>query len=281
MPEITDAQWNLFTDGQASDAEDVSDNIYNPSGAASSLEHINGHLEKVNLPAATDSTFWEIPTEVVQKNTFTGGSMVASTGNLDFFREPHFADSFRENVYGPDLAVDGDAIQYLREWSDGSESMVDTTVEFAQDEDFIPIPGASISFYLPYDCTLVMLTWNIQFEDDGDNGNTMEPTLVVGEQGSRTTKTRTWLRLYLDNAWVEGQERITFPHMTKPRASGSDYYLPSSTFYGPRYWNGHHAAYTGDGTGLNKGWHSASIRIYSNSNQARVRVRGIRHVYFR
>ena len=145
MPEITDAQWNLFTDGQTSNAEDVSDNIYNPSGAASSLEHINGHLEKVNLPAATDSTFWEIPTEVVQKNTFTGGSMVASTGNLDFFREPHFADSFRETVYGPDLAVDGDAIQYLREST--GDTVVETTIEFAQDEDFIPIPGASISFY--------------------------------------------------------------------------------------------------------------------------------------
>ena len=301
MAKILDSQWNLFSDGQVSDADKVSDNIYKPGISTSSLEHINGHLDRLNVPVSTSSEYWKIDGSLVQKGTFTGGSMVGATGNLDFFRNPHFADTHRENVYGPDEQLDSDGKSSSISYFDpATEQVFSSGVVFPTDEDFVPVPGASIEFYLPYDCTMVLFTWNVQFEDDGDSGYSQASTFlppflaslvgpdrnayyVYGLTGSQAVLTRTWLRFYIDDAWVPGQERISYPDKRRPYKDVSNRRLPSSGSItkAPRYWNGHHAASTSDNTQLTKGWHSASIRIYSNSNQSRVRVRGIRHVYFR
>ena len=302
MAKILDNQWTVFTDGLVSDADKVSDNIYKPGVSYSSLEHINGHLDRLNVPASTSSEYWKISGDLVQKGTFTGGSMVGATGNIDFFRNPHFADTHRENVYGPDEQLDSDGkIQTVKYINRDTFTSIDTGVRFPENEDFVAVPGASIEFYLPYDCTMVLFTWNIQFEDDGDSGYSQQssfypPVLaailgtekqgyyVHGLTGTQDVLTRTWLRFYIDDEWVPGQERISFPDKRRPyKDGGSNRRLPSSATItkAPRYWNGHHAASTSDNTQLTKGWHSASIRIYSNSNQSRVRVRGIRHVYFR
>lgn len=283
MAKILDSQWNVFSDGQVSDADKVSDNIYKPGVSYSSLENINGHLDRLNVPAASSSEYWQIDGEIVQKGTFSGSSMIGATANMDFFLEPHFQDTFRKNVFGPDLLVDSNNVILT----------IDGNTPFADDDDFVPVPGANISFYLPYDCSLVLFTWNVQFENDGDRGFTLgtggdnpqlEPNGLYGDQLSLS---RTWLRFYIDDEWVEGQERITHPTKTKPWKNTAT--IPDSRFLpgtrglgsGGRYWNGHHAASTSNNTQLTKGWHTAGIRIYGNSNQSRVRVRGIRHVYFR
>ena len=301
MAKILDSQWNVFSDGQVSDADKVSDNIYKPETGYSSLEHINGQLDQLNVPNAASTEYWEVNGDVVQDGTFTGGSMVGATANIDFFRDPHFADTHRENTFGPDEVVDptSNEIGKVSYYDQDSQQSVDTTTIFHTDEDFVAVPGASIEFYLPYDCSLVLFTWNIQFEDDGDSGydgNSYYPILiskllqaerlsynVYGLTASQFFLTRTWLRFYIDDAWVPGQERITYPNKRRPFMDGGNPHLPHSHAHSlaPRYWNGHHAASTSNGTQLSKGWHSASIRIYSNSNQSRVRVRGIRHVYFR
>tara|TARA_R110000824_G_C15194268_1_gene675085 strand:+ start:858 stop:1676 length:819 start_codon:yes stop_codon:yes gene_type:complete len=272
MPKILDTQWNIFNDNQVSNADDVSENIYFPGASRGSLETMNGHLDGQNLPAFATTDYWEVPSELVQDNTFTGGSMVGATGNMDFFRNPLFSDAMRNEVFGPDeLGGTG---------SSGEQN--------ADDEDFTSIPGASMEFYLPYDCSLVLITWNIQFEDDaypastlaGIDGDYDRPS----DAANTTTLGRTWLRLYVDNSWVQGQERITHPYKYHAIEAGTILklrYPPSGDVHAARYWNGHHAAATSNGTGLSKGWHSASIRLFSNSSQARVRVRGIRHVYFR
>ena len=290
MSKIISGKWNLFSDNQVSDAGRVSDNIYKPDTGGDSLEHINGHLDSQNLPAAADPEHWFVSGDVVQDNTFTGASMVGSTGNADFFRDPLFQDVWRHKIFGPDEPIGGDPgeddFEKLRREGDSL---------LTGDTDFIPIPGAGVEFYLPYDCTLVLITWNVHFDDDGDQGKKIskEGDHQFGTQAyagrsleSKTDRnTRTWLRFYIDDAWVEGQERITFPLKSRPSSESS---LPDPTLYLPggelnqgRYWNGHHAAAVSNGTGLTKGWHSAGLRIFSNSKQARVRVRGIRHVYFR
>ena len=270
MPKILDIQWNIFDDNQVSNADDVSENIYFPGASRGSLETMNGHLDGQNLPAFATTDYWEVPSELVQDNTFTGGSMVGATGNMDFFRDPLFMDAERTEVFGPDE-------------SGGTTS---TGEQNAEDEDFTSIPGASMEFYLPYDCSLVLITWNIQFEDDAYPATTEDGKDGSYVRPSSTANNRTWLRLYVDNSWVQGQERITHPYKYTAgveRFSGAiiNRWAPSGDMHAARYWNGHHAAATSNGTGLSKGWHSASIRLFSNSSQARVRVRGIRHVYFR
>ena len=279
MAKILDAEWNLFSDSTVPDADQVADNIYKPSQSYSSLEHINGHLDQQNVPIATSPDYWLVGPDAVQDNTFTGNGMIGVTRNVDFFRNPLFVDKIREELYGPDPLVD----------DDGQMNQIDNTL-VADDEDFIAIPGACIEFYLPYDCNLVLFTWNVQFDDDGDNGPDPETRVATFPISSNAgtageMNTRTWLRFYVDNAWVEGQERITQP--TKLKATGHNAflggtrYMPGGDPRGPRYWNGHHAATVANNTGLTKGWHSAGLRIFSNSNQARVRIRGIRYMFFR
>ena len=278
MAKILDNQWNVFSDGTVSDASAVSDNIYKPSTSYSSLEHINGHLDQQNLPVTTSSDYWLIGPDAVQDNTFTGNGMIGVTRNADFFRNPLFIDKIRETLYGPDPLTE-----------DGAMKQIDNTL-VADDDDFIAIPGGGIEFYLPYDCSLVLFTWNVQFDDDGDNGpNPADRAyflpLSMNAGTANSVNTRTWLRFYVDDAWVEGQERITQP--TKLKATGTGgfgggtRYMPGGDPRGPRYWNGHHAAAVSNNTGLTRGWHSAGLRIFSNSNQARVRIRGIRYMFFR
>ena len=242
MAKILNNQWNVFSDGDVSDAEKVSDNIYKPSTSYGSLEHINGHLDQQNLPVATDSTFWTIGSEVVQDNTFTGGSMVGATRNMDFFRNPLFIDAWRENIYGPDPTLDASGEE--NKVGPGASGLI-----VADDEDFVVIPGASISFYLPYDCTLVLFTWNIQFDDDGDQGPNADRTHFhpLSEQSGTTNLTRSWVRFYLDDAWVQGQERITYPTKLIATKDTSEKWLPGGDPRGPRYWNGHHAAAVSNG----------------------------------
>lgn len=272
MPKILDIQWHIFNDDQVSNADDVSENIYFPGASRGSLETMNGHLDGQNLPAFATTDYWAVPSELVQDNTFTGGSMVGATGNMDFLRNPLFSDAMRIEVFGPD--------ELGGTQSNGEQN--------ADDEDFKSIPGASMEFYLPYDCSLVLITWNIQFEDDAPITNTKNALSIgddyarPGDTANTSTNARTWLRLYVDNSWVPGQERITHPYKyTAYQDAYFNRYPPTGDVHAARYWNGHHAAATSNGTGLSKGWHSASIRLFSNSSQARVRVRGIRHVYFR
>lgn len=286
MAKILDNQWNVFTDGQTSDADKVSDNVYKPGGSYSSLEEINGHLDKQNLPGAADPEYWLITSDLVQDNTFTGAGMVGSTGNVDYFRKPMFQDRWRNKTAGPDELLDASSVRY--------RTTINTNDYFPPDNvDFVPVPGANIEFYLPYDCSLVLITWNAHFDDDGDHGTFGDGgstrtydlnSYKAGEYSDSTGFTRTWLRFYLDDEWVEGQERYTYPFKQRPSEDGgivNSLYFPGGQLMQGRYWNGHHAAAVSNGTGLTKGWHSAGLRIFSNSNQARVRCRGIRYVFFR
>lgn len=269
MSKIDPLLINNFVDANKSNAEDVAENFYYPEAARHSLEVINGHIDQYNNPPSSHPDSWRVPTELVQKNTFTGGSMVGATGNIDFFRRPNFDGVYKQTIYGPDdntTGADRDAL--------------------AEEGDWQPVPGANAELYLPYDCSLVLFTWNVHFEDDApfrdhDSSNSISASLnadiATTGNGLNAGGRRTWLRFYLDNAWVQGQERITFPGKILPGKDGvADYRPPLGLRYHQKYWNGHHAATT-----LTKGWHSAGLRIFSNSTQARLRVRGIRYIYFR
>ena len=277
MSKIDPLLINDFNDSDVSDASDVAENLYSPKPARHSLEVINGHIDKYNMPTSS-SDHWTIPTELVQKNTFTGTGMVGATGNVDFFHQPHFENLIRKEIYGPD---------------DNSAGKSDAA-DLVEDDDFLPVPGLGVEFFLPYDCSLVLLTWNVHYEDDapftngytGDEGLTISSTVYGAAYGSNTAGIfgggrRTWLRLYLDDAWVQGQERITFPGKQVGFAydgfwESFDFQPCQGTRHAQKYWNGHHGA-----RDLAKGWHSAGVRIFSNSNQARLRVRGMRYIYFR
>ena len=88
MSKIDPLLINDFNDSNASNAGDVAENLYSPKLAQHSLEVINGHIDKYNMPTSS-SNQWTVPTELVQKNTFTGSGMVGATGNVDFFHQPN------------------------------------------------------------------------------------------------------------------------------------------------------------------------------------------------
>jgi hypothetical protein len=318
MSKISDSKWNVFADGQVSDADKVSDNIYNPDASHDSLEAINGHLDRDNIATSSSLAPFQITSDLVQKNTFTGSGMIGSTGNVDFFQVPHFFNKYRYVVLGPDAPKLPDGTPNVNNSPAGQD------MDVPVDSDFVPIPGANISFYLPYDCTLVLFTWNAHFDDDGSHGiygnggeydggvlslggsktwDTTgtyglksdgffevagQPVAAVPGMNKYAELTRTYLRFYIDDQWVEGQERFTNPMKQRPSradtfgaAPGEYVFMPGGSIEQGRYWNGHHAANANNNSELSKGWHSAGLRIFSNSNQARVRVRSIRYVFFR
>lgn len=118
-----------------------------------------------------------------------------------------------------------------------------------------PVPGASLEFYLPYDPSVVIITWNI------GAGNTIIDTASENKE----------LRLFVDDDKKIGHGR----ELPAGRYSGSQ---PAGDLYEEldfRY-SGHRVI-----TGMTKGFHSASLRLFVGTDMVRVRVRNMKVIWFR
>lgn len=122
---------------------------------------------------------------------------------------------------------------------------------------FISIPGATQTFYLPYAPSLVIFTWQIALTNSHRTG-------TGGERK---------LKVFLDGSALESQTRdmpacrtSASPTVTTaPRAPGNDF-----------FWAGHAVQ-----TGMARGFHTVGLKLYSDSNTMRVRVRNIKVIWFK
>lgn len=212
-----------YVDGFAINSADVGNNLYDADDPRTSLETINGRLGNNNREAAPYVP-WEVSTEHIQHGALSGGNSTGASGNLDYFNE----------VFGG--------------YTTGA---ADTSL-------FIPIPGASLTFYLPYAPTVVVFNWSVSWANANEtaSGN-------IGDIGK--------LRLFLDGSVEVGQT-------IDCASAGPGGTYPAGARGGPQFdriWSGVHME-----TGMTAGWHDVSIRLVSEQKYTRVRVRSLTFVYF-
>jgi hypothetical protein len=204
-------------DGAVSSADGISQNLYDPAAAPNSYEVINGRLNNPNRRAT-----WDVDSTQIQKNGCSGGGSVGATLGLNYF-----GDLFE--AYVP--AENPSAL-------------------------FEAIPGSSIEFFLPYDSTLVILTWTIYTQNaDGVNG----------AGGIYDVSGR--IMLYVDD--------VRIPAKIMPAGTAG---LQTHS----RTWAGHIMLDGPPGGSMWKGWHSASLRVVAYDDEPFVRVgcRSMQYVYF-
>ena len=135
---------------------------------------------------------------------------------------------------------------------------------YAGDEDAAiapkPVPGSSLEFYLPYDASVVIFTWNI------GAGNSILYTAGVPIQ----------ISLYIDGAKETGSFR-TIPGNRVGTNALTGQMMEDQDF---RY-SGHVMR-----TDLTKGFHSASLRLFVGTgteagNLVRLRVRDMKVIWFK
>lgn len=165
---------------------------------------------------------WKIGENHVRDQALANGRMVGATGNLDYVGRLSF----------PSNSDDSDA--------------------------FTPLPGASIDFYLPYDCSVVMVTWLI----NGATNLSYDGTTVAE------------LKTFFDGTEGDKQFR-TLPRSRDPAGSPLDWLDPRYP-HRDRFWNGHLMKQS-----VSKGWHSSSIRLFTNGKDVRIRVRNMKIIYFK
>ena len=129
----------------------------------------------------------------------------------------------------------------------------------------IPVPGLGVRFYVPNDNSVCILQWNFNQINDGKND-------------TYQSKNYPTFALFIDG---------TFDPVNIRRMVGGRNYLLASNidrikYTLGRHWSGHKH------TTLNKGWHTAEIRLFHPASenegivyQTRVRTRGIRYIVFR
>lgn len=159
-----------------------------------------------------------LTTDHLKDNALVGGKAVAATGNLDC---PAMAYAFNIEDAGALKAI----------------------------------PGASIEFFLPFDASLVIITWNI------GAGNTCLDDATVDRE----------VRMYIDGSNQQGFKR-TLPAGRIGGLAVSGTLFPSQDF---RY-SGHKII-----TGMTKGFHSASLRLFVGEDMVRVRVRDMKVIWFK
>tara|TARA_R110002012_G_scaffold15564_4_gene61715 strand:- start:2083 stop:2823 length:741 start_codon:yes stop_codon:yes gene_type:complete len=238
-----------FTDGVAADPGTAEGNFYTPSSSGvGSLEIINGHLDALN-----NGGLWDFKREQIQHGALSSGKAIGGNTNLDYF---------------------GDA---FLGWDIGTESASAAEA----DKFYKAIPGASMTFFLPYSPELLVLSWGIfvaakpdKYDPTATNGSTLADAYFADNYGAV-------IRAYLDGSRID---RKYFP--VPPKG------LAASDGLGnwDRTWSSFYLV-----ENPSAGWHNVTLRAivppmtvhggatnYERpNNQLRVRTRHMDYVYFR
>tara|TARA_R110000787_G_scaffold45340_4_gene110621 strand:+ start:1124 stop:1753 length:630 start_codon:yes stop_codon:yes gene_type:complete len=156
----------------------------------------------------------------VREQALANGTMVGSTGLLDYTKA-----SFEAGALGDDGAHRA-------------------------------IPGANMEFFLPYNASLVIFTWNIQLTNSIEVGAGADAQLIFSIDGAKES-----------------------PHKRKIRAERHSGSAPITGF---RYecratrYSGHAIR-----TGMTKGFHSAGLSCYAEEDTLRVRCRNMKVIWFK
>lgn len=122
-----------------------------------------------------------------------------------------------------------------------------------------PVPGNCIDFFVPFDAKVVVIQWRWSITNTHPNKDYAAAGWVDGQEITS--------RCYFDDTLIGGLSRGVIGG-----SSGSGH-LPHTD----RCYSMHHLK-----TSLTKkGWHSAELRIFSNKNTMRLRVRNVKVLWFK
>ena len=131
---------------------------------------------------------------------------------------------------------------------------------FSKDEEvpnaFITIPGATQTFYLPYNPSLVVFTWQI---------------IATNSQRTATATNLRIMKAFLDDEVLSTQKRFMKACRTGANAT-TGARSPLHDFA----WTGHAVR-----TGLTKGFLTVGLKLFSGSDTTRVRVRSMKVLWFK
>lgn len=249
MPDINFP--NAVVSGQPPASSDISENLYKPRSTPNTLGVVNGFLTMANLTAGT----LPIPQTVVAPGQFAGGSSTGSTSSTDYFSD----------------------------WFSAT-----ATPRADIDDVGVAIPGAGITYELPYTCSVVYVRWQMGVIADG--GDSWD---YSGSPPLHTTNTGAGIvKLFVDNHPVAThyvnflRGRWSVPDRTKTKWS----YNNSMIYPDHRWMTCEAAFYVGDPhSALSavtrkpyaRGLHTATIRLAHDTDTARVKVRNMTYSYQR
>ena len=170
----------------------------------------------------TKSTF-SVSHDMVRPRSLVGGVMVGLTGNLDY-TPPIFAEKNTD------------------------------------DDAYIAIPGASLSFHLPVDASLVIFTWQV----GGANAIKFEEDAL------------TRMKFHLSEGGEAPVSRVGIREIGPSRhGCTSDTHKALRRPHRDRVWSGHFSK-----TNLAAGWHHAAIVLHNDEQTIRIRVRNMKVIWF-
>lgn len=272
------------------------------------FSEINGKLDEANV-ASIDKL---LDYTYIQLGAVSGGTMVGGTANLDYFNNVRyiFDRGKKWNRFMQHYDIGHlDFLSESRDLSDGlGEQEGAFTIgtqqrasEFIGVEDAVhahgkltkAVPGASLSFYLPYQA-YVLVTWQVAWTSDAARlGNT--PNKIGDGQRNipdpeKFPEPNVAIRFFFDggeharDSLTRESRETMFAQAIEPERFQYDYRKNEihkhklRDRHKSRYWSGH--AYVGIKT---KGFHTTSLRVISQEivRQTRVRARNIKVLYFK
>lgn len=191
----------------------------NPTdGSAVSADELNDNQYKPNSPATSlaeingainrgnmDTGAWLLRSGLIRDRVSGNGRMVGSTMNLDFMASLNPVNGDEEGAY-------------------------------------IPVPGASLTFYLPRAPTVCWLTWQL---------------VSAVDMGNLVADNVTKFRLYVDSDWKQVHSRQQPPSV----------YSAGRHVYTDRIWSGSMMYPASDP--MTAGWHTAAIHYWAAAYQLR------------
>ena len=219
-------------------AADLMEGLYKPNiSTPDSLEVINGWLSKLNFPAGT-----KFNRDHVQSDAFVVGGQVAGNGPLDYFDDAFSGD--RCFPSGGLLGEDPDDVEA---------------------PDWLPIPGANASFFLPWRPRLVWFTWNVTWLCDSKDTANNAAAIRFGLKGSGVAGTPSFY----------ASARRVCPYSVKDTHSSNNFWFERLQ----NHWSGHKVVAWPEVQEY--GWFNAGLYIKTSTPHARVFNRSFRWIALR
>ena len=242
---------NTFAAGTPLDPAPVAENTFGPESLPQNMAALNGRLNRSNLVAPATVT-----RDMVRSGSFLTGRTDGVTTNLDYFY----------NLYAGD-------------WT------LNPTLS-ASAERALGVPGASQTYYAPYNCVGVYFTWHISTicEQKG----TPEVDLTTNAGHIRAI-------VYIDGEPVFPLSRqfkvSTATLIPRTGANPANQPYNANVWYPDhRWWSGHLVLDTTNSTDCvpvgnkqpyAKGWHTIEIRVAHPHKHLRIKTRRMTAIPFR
>lgn len=225
-----------------------------------SMAVINGHLGQQDISTVSTMTYKEI-----QTGAFSGGSQVGGTATLDYF-------SGGPGIWKGDTAavtVETGPLPRGFGWFEGvGENPVD------EPSRWLPVPGANMRIYLPYDA-YVLILWSVTFANDSqrDTHQSAVDLFIDGSPASdllvpkfSQSPTARRIRRSSFDAPVTIATADHIIDRYKGRSYSGHYFTPST---------------------LTAGFHDIGLHVGASSGsgieikQTKIRARSLKYIYFR